>query len=348
MAIVSHATQAGASLHEGKRLKEPVRAASTATLTIATPGASIDGVTLVNGDRVLLKDQSTASQNGIYTWAGAAVALVRTADADAAADFHHGFAVYVREGTTNAARFYVFTQSAVITLGTTALTFAVLPTGATLTDPTTTRGDLLRRDASALARLALGTAGQFLGSDGTDPLWTNSAQHFSASGLTGAVATSRYVGATVGGAPVTGTFAVGDFIIDQGGKVWICTSAGSPGTWAQSAGGMSNPMTTNQDIIVGGSAGVPARLGVGANGQVLSVSAGAVTWQNSASGFSNPMTQPGDMIYGTTAGAASRLAVGANGQVLKVVGGLPGWGNEAGGVSSNTEAAALFLSRHFR
>ena len=55
---------------------------------------------------------------------------------------------------------------------------------------------------------------------------------FAPTGLTGAVAASRYVGATTGGAPVTGTFEVGDWVIDQTGTHWICTVAGSPGTWA--------------------------------------------------------------------------------------------------------------------
>lgn len=53
------------------------------------------------------------------------------------------------------------------------------------------------------------------------------------SGLTGATAASRYVGATTSGAPASGTFVVGDFVIDQTAKVWICTTAGSPGTWTQ-------------------------------------------------------------------------------------------------------------------
>lgn len=50
--------------------------------------------------------------------------------------------------------------------------------------------------------------------------------------LTGAVAPTRYVGGTTSGAPTAGTFAVGDFVIDQIGKIWICTGAGTPGTWA--------------------------------------------------------------------------------------------------------------------
>ena len=56
-------------------------------------------------------------------------------------------------------------------------------------------------------------------------------------GLTGATAATRYVGGTTSGAPVAGTFAVGDFIIDRTGKVYVCTVAGSPGTWTQAGGG---------------------------------------------------------------------------------------------------------------
>ena len=58
-----------------------------------------------------------------------------------------------------------------------------------------------------------------------------SAPAYIASGLTGATAASRYAGATASGAPSSGTFAKGDFVIDQTGKVWICTAAGTPGTW---------------------------------------------------------------------------------------------------------------------
>src|SRR5882672_5519308 len=49
--------------------------------------------------------------------------------------------------------------------------------------------------------------------------------------LTGATGASRYVGATTSGAPVAGTFAQGDTVVDRSGGVWICTVAGTPGTW---------------------------------------------------------------------------------------------------------------------
>lgn len=62
-------------------------------------------------------------------------------------------------------------------------------------------------------------------------------QSVAASGLTGAVAASRYVGATASGAPTVGTFAAGDYVIDQTGFVYVCTTAGTPGTWRSTPGG---------------------------------------------------------------------------------------------------------------
>lgn len=348
MPDVDHVTLGPLALHEAKRIKEPVRAASTANVNLSSPGATLDGVTLASGERILLKDQTTTSQNGIYVWTGAASVLNRAADADLASEFFYGFIVYVREGTANASSFWAYTQSAAVTLGVTSITFVRIATSA-LTDPTTTRGDLITRGASAIGRLGIGAAGTFLRTDGTDPSWSNTAAHFDPSGVTGATAASRYVGATANGAPASGTFSVGDFIVDQTGKFWICTSAGTPGTWQQSSGGMTNPMTTNQDLIVGAALGAPGRLGIGANGQVLSIVAGGVAWANSSSGFSNPMTSVGDMIAGTTAGAALRLPIGANEQVLTVVGGQPTWANNTGGTSLGANASAttnLYLATH--
>lgn len=55
-------------------------------------------------------------------------------------------------------------------------------------------------------------------------------------GLTGAVQPTRFVGGTTSGAPTTGAFLVGDFVIARDGHLFICTVAGSPGTWVQSGG----------------------------------------------------------------------------------------------------------------
>jgi hypothetical protein len=90
----------------------PVRVASTGNVAIATGGLlTIDGVALAAGDRVLLKDQTTGSQNGIYV--AAAGAWTRASDADIQAELL-GATVTVSEGTTNiTARFVQITTGTI-------------------------------------------------------------------------------------------------------------------------------------------------------------------------------------------------------------------------------------------
>jgi len=127
--VTAHSQASGLDLHEAKRIKIPVRAASIANVALGTPGSTLDGVTLASGDRILLKDQVTTSDNGIYVWNGSANALNRASDAASASDFVFGFKVYVREGSTNGSSYWTFTQATAVTLGSTALTFAREGTG---------------------------------------------------------------------------------------------------------------------------------------------------------------------------------------------------------------------------
>jgi len=101
--------------------KDDCRAASTANINLASPGATIDGVSMTLNDRFLAKDQSTQSQNGIYVWNGAASPATRAADADAF-DELEGARVRVTEGTTNANTDWVQTQVNGV-IGTNTVTF---------------------------------------------------------------------------------------------------------------------------------------------------------------------------------------------------------------------------------
>ena len=109
---------------QGLDVKDSVKVATTANITISTAlnsGDSIDGVTLADNDRVLVKDQSTASQNGIYI-VGSSPA--RSSDLAAGADAA-GMFTFVEQGTVNADNGFVCTSnkgSAVV--GTNSLTFA--------------------------------------------------------------------------------------------------------------------------------------------------------------------------------------------------------------------------------
>ena len=110
----------------GLDVKASVRVATTAPVLLASGlenGDTLDGVTLATGDRVLVKDQSTGSENGIYV-VQASGAAVRATDADTSAEVTAGMFTFVAEGTTNADSGWVLTTNDTVTLGTTALTFA--------------------------------------------------------------------------------------------------------------------------------------------------------------------------------------------------------------------------------
>jgi hypothetical protein len=73
---------------------------------------------------------------------------------------------------------------------------------------------------------------------------------FAASGNTGAANATRLMGSTTSGAPTTGTFSLADIVVDQTGQIWICTAAGTPGTWVAvglTQGLMSVPITTTSN-----------------------------------------------------------------------------------------------------
>lgn len=123
------------NLARGAKWKDPVRAASTANVTIASGlvnASSMDGVTLATGDRVLLKNQTTASENGIYVVAASGAAS-RAADANTNGQLTPGSAVYVTEGTANGDKAFTITSDSAITLGTTAITWGQFGGGTTYT-----------------------------------------------------------------------------------------------------------------------------------------------------------------------------------------------------------------------
>ena len=128
------------SVTSGLSVKSPVKVATTGnlaatynngagTLTASSNFAlSVDGVTVSVNDRILVKDQSTAAQNGFYkvtaTGSGsAAFVLTRTPDADAASELVAGAFAFVEEGTANADNGYVLSTDGAVTLGTTAINF---------------------------------------------------------------------------------------------------------------------------------------------------------------------------------------------------------------------------------
>lgn len=105
---------------ENNDWKNSVRVATTANITIATAlnsGDVIDGVTLANNDRVLVKNQTTGAQNGIYV---VSASPTRALDADGAGELSTASTVFVEEGLQNGRVIFQLQTTGTITIGTTA------------------------------------------------------------------------------------------------------------------------------------------------------------------------------------------------------------------------------------
>jgi hypothetical protein len=129
-----------------------------ATLTADTNRAfsTLDGQSVSVGQRILIKDQTTQLQNGIYTLTtvgsgSAPWVITRATDNDQTPEIANGDVVNVTGGTVNSGKTFVNSSAASITIGTTAITFASYYTGL----PSQT-----------------GSAGLYLTTDGTTPSWS--------------------------------------------------------------------------------------------------------------------------------------------------------------------------------
>lgn len=126
---------------------------------------------------------------------------------------------------------------------------------------------------------------------------------FVAGGLTGAVSASRYAGATASGAPSSGTFAKGDFVIDQAGAIWVCTTAGSPGTWAN-VGSSTNTITS----VFGRTGAITANSG---DYTAAKVTNAADTSSSSTQSFTGNVQAPAYATNGLTGASSASRYVGA-------------------------------------
>ena len=154
-------------LVQGLDPKQSVKAATTANITLS--GAqTIDGVSVVAGDRVLVKDQTSPAQNGIYIVASGA--WIRATDMDSWTEVPSAF-VFVEQGSTNADVGYVCTSDQGGTLGTTAITFVTFNGAANII-----AGTGLAKSGNTLSIANTGVATGTYGSASTVGTFTVNAQ----------------------------------------------------------------------------------------------------------------------------------------------------------------------------
>jgi len=148
-----------------------------------------------------------------------------------------------------------------------------------------------------------------------------------ATGLTGATAGARFVGATTNGAPTSGTFVTGDFIVDQYGKMWVCTGGGTPGTWASAGNGTvgttgsvtaagstqtsAGALSYNYNIVSGATATTNGGAGTGVELPYISSTGQAVWVDNTSSNWLRLYPSTGQSIDGAGANAPVWIAPGA-------------------------------------
>jgi len=173
-----------------------------ATLTLSVALTVLDGYTLANTNRVLIKDEANQAYNGVYTWATGGTVLTRATDADTygtgANQLSQNDYFFTQNGTVNKNTSFVVTTVGTITFGTTAITFAefsssqvytgtspIVITGSVISLTTVpvnlggtnltsyTVGDTLYASgATTLSKLALGTQGYVLTAGATGPVWS--------------------------------------------------------------------------------------------------------------------------------------------------------------------------------
>jgi len=142
------------AIAQGIDAKASVVAASTANLTLS--GAqTIDGVSVIAGDRVLVKDQTTASNNGLYLCASGS--WTRTTDADTYAELVAAY-TFVEGGTVNANNGFICTIPTSGTLGSTSITFAQFSGAGQVTAGTgmTKTGNTLNVNTASSSRIVVG------------------------------------------------------------------------------------------------------------------------------------------------------------------------------------------------
>ena len=249
----------------GLEVKDSVVVATTANITLSGT-QTIDGIAVTAGQRVLVKDQTTASQNGIYVVA--AGAWSRSTDADTAAEFNSGVFFFVEKGTDNADNGFVMTQDAAITFGTTAITFSQFSGAGQIT-----AGNGLAKTGDTMF-VNTGT-GITITADNVviDTAWAGQA----AITTVGTIGTGTWNGtaisATYGGTGLNTSSATGVGIVTSG--TWT-----TPAQLTVGFGGTGASTFTSNGVLYGNGAGTIQATAAGTDGYFLKSNSGTPTWTN--------------------------------------------------------------------
>ena len=278
----------------GLEVKDSVGAATTANLTatysngtlgvgatLTNSGSQaaivIDGVTLTTNDRVLVKDQTTATQNGVYipTDLGSGASnwvLTRTTDCDTVVEFNSGVFFFVEKGTENADNGFVMSQDTAITFGSTAITFSQFSGAGQIT-----AGVGLAKTGDTMY-VNTGT-GITITSDNVviDTAWAGQAAITTVGTIGTGTWNATAISATKGGTGLNTSSITGIPIITSG--TWS-----TPGQLTVGFGGTGALSFTSNGILYGNGTGTIQATAAGTDGYFLKSNSGTPTWTNVVDG----------------------------------------------------------------
>jgi hypothetical protein len=284
------------AIAQGIDAKASVVAASTANLTLS--GAqTIDGVSVIAGDRVLVKDQTTASNNGIYLCASGS--WTRTTDADTYAELVAAY-TFVEGGTVNANNGFICTIPTSGTLGSTSITFAqfsgagqvIAGTGMSKT------GNTLNVNTASSARIVVGADEIDLATTGV-----TASTYKSVTVDTFGRITAGTNPTTISGYGITDAYTKTEIDTSLSGKLSTTggTMSGAIAMGTSKITGLGDP-TNNQDAAT--KTYVDGILG-SATSAATSAAAAATSASNASTSASNASTSAGNASTSATNAAAS-------------------------------------------
>lgn len=300
--------------------KQPCAVATLTNITLSGL-QTIDTYTTLAGDRVLVKDQGTAANNGIYI--ASAGPWTRALDADAWSDFVAAI-TFIEYGTQKGGAWFCTAQPGG-TLGVTALNWSQFTTSATYT-----AGTGLTLTGFEFSITNTGVPANTYGSATATPVFAVNAQGQITS-VTNTTITPA-IGNVTGLGTGVATFLATPTSANLAAIVSDETGSGAL-VFAQSPTLITPALGTPASGVMTNVTGLPLTTGVTGTLPIANGGTGQIT-ASAAFNALSPITTVGDLIYGSGVNTSSRLGIGTSGQVLTVVAGVPTWATVGSSVSS--------------
>ena len=245
-----------------------------ATLTLSVALTVLDGYTLLNGDRVLVKNEVASANNGIYTWATGGTVLTRATDFDTAAEMASGDFTFISNGTLYGSTGWVQTDPVTV-VGTSPVTWIQFSgsgaytagTGLTLTG---TQFSITNTAVTAAAYGSASSVGTFtVNAQGQLTLAASTAIAINGNQITSGTVGSAYITGSYTGITGLGTVTAGTW-----NATTIDVAYGGTGLTSYAIG----------DMVYASASATLSKLALGTQGYVLTAGAAGPVWSGISGG----------------------------------------------------------------